>query len=429
MAEKVLVAMSGGVDSSVAAYLLQQQGYACIGVTMRLYENETAGIPRGHTCCSLDDVEDARAVAYDLGMPYYVLNFTEEFDEKVIRKFVQVYQNGGTPNPCIDCNRYLKFDHLLNRARELGCDYIATGHYVQRWQDENGRWGLRKNDDPGKDQSYVLYSLTQDQLAHTLFPLGGMHKDAVRAIAEEQGLCNARKHDSQDICFVPDGDYAAFLERYTGQPMQPGNFVDEQGHVIGRHKGAARYTIGQRKGLGLALGAPVYVCGKDMEKNTVTVGPESELFKTTLIAGDFNWISVPELTAPMLHEFVEKILVHAPDRSTGERVQEIEIYLNFIGKFEVPMPEPTEEELAAEEKRRQKRIRDHEKYLRQKERKQKIAEGLIVPGEPYQLVCQCCGEPFQSVRPNAKFCKPACREKFYRQEKRKAKETETSQTA
>ena len=211
MAEKVLVAMSGGVDSSVAAYLLQQQGYACIGVTMRLYENETAGIPRGHTCCSLDDVEDARAVAYDLGMPYYVLNFTEEFDEKVIRKFVQVYQNGGTPNPCIDCNRYLKFDHLLNRARELGCDYIATGHYVQRWQDENGRWGLRKNDDPGKDQSYVLYSLTQDQLAHTLFPLGGMHKDAVRAIAEEQGLCNARKHDSQDICFVPDGDYAAFF--------------------------------------------------------------------------------------------------------------------------------------------------------------------------------------------------------------------------
>ena len=270
MAEKVLVAMSGGVDSSVAAYLLQQQGYACIGVTMRLYENETAGIPRGHTCCSLDDVEDARAVAYDLGMPYYVLNFTEEFDEKVIRKFVQVYQNGGTPNPCIDCNRYLKFDHLLNRARELGCDYIATGHYVQRWQDENGRWGLRKNDDPGKDQSYVLYSLTQDQLAHTLFPLGGMHKDAVRAIAEEQGLCNARKHDSQDICFVPDGDYAAFLERYTGQPMQPGNFVDEQGHVIGRHKGAARYTIGQRKGLGFG-GGPWFVIKKDVEKNILYV--------------------------------------------------------------------------------------------------------------------------------------------------------------
>lgn len=299
MAEKVLVAMSGGVDSSVAAYLLQQQGYACIGVTMRLYENETAGIPRGHTCCSLDDVEDARAVAYDLGMPYYVLNFTEEFDEKVIRKFVQVYQNGGTPNPCIDCNRYLKFDHLLNRARELGCDYIATGHYVQRWQDENGRWGLRKNDDPGKDQSYVLYSLTQDQLAHTLFPLGGMHKDAVRAIAEEQGLCNARKHDSQDICFVPDGDYEKFMEDFTGKRYPAGDFLDEAGRKVGTHKGAVRYTIGQRKGLGLAMGAPVYVCAKDMQANTVTVGPEKSLFDRIVYAEEVNWIAIPALTAPL----------------------------------------------------------------------------------------------------------------------------------
>ena len=313
MAEKVLVAMSGGVDSSVAAYLLQQQGYACIGVTMRLYENETAGIPRGHTCCSLDDVEDARAVAYDLGMPYYVLNFTEEFDEKVIRKFVQVYQNGGTPNPCIDCNRYLKFDHLLNRARELGCDYIATGHYVQRWQDENGRWGLRKNDDPGKDQSYVLYSLTQDQLAHTLFPLGGMHKDAVRAIAEEQGLCNARKHDSQDICFVPDGDYAAFLERYTGQPMQPGNFVDEQGHVIGRHKGAARYTIGQRKGLGISAETRLFVSGKNMAENTVTVGLESALFHSSLLADEWNWIAAPPAVGQPL-PCTARTRYHQPER-------------------------------------------------------------------------------------------------------------------
>ena len=304
MAEKVLVAMSGGVDSSVAAYLLQQQGYACIGVTMRLYENETAGIPRGHTCCSLDDVEDARAVAYDLGMPYYVLNFTEEFDEKVIRKFVQVYQNGGTPNPCIDCNRYLKFDHLLNRARELGCDYIATGHYVQRWQDESGRWGLRKNDDPGKDQSYVLYSLTQDQLAHTLFPLGGMHKDAVRAIAEEQGLCNARKHDSQDICFVPDGDYAAFLERYTGQPMQPGNFVDEQGHVIGRHKGAARYTIGQRKGLGIGgRRESLFILATDTAQNVIYVGEGDAhpgLWRPALhiAPGEIHWVNPARALSP-----------------------------------------------------------------------------------------------------------------------------------
>ena len=279
MAEKVLVAMSGGVDSSVAAYLLQQQGYECIGVTMRLYENETAGIPRGHTCCSLDDVEDARAVAYDLGMPYYVLNF----------------------------------DHLLNRARELGCDYIATGHYVQRWQDENGRWGLRKNDDPGKDQSYVLYSLTQDQLAHTLFPLGGMHKDAVRAIAEEQGLCNARKHDSQDICFVPDGDYAAFLERYTGQPMQPGNFVDEQGHVIGRHKGAARYTIGQRKGLGISAETRLFVSGKNMAENTVTVGLESALFRSSLLADEWNWIAAPPAVGQPL-PCTARTRYHQPER-------------------------------------------------------------------------------------------------------------------
>lgn len=295
MAEKVLVAMSGGVDSSVAAYLLQQQGYECIGVTMRLYENETAGIPRGHTCCSLDDVEDARAVAYDLGMPYYVLNFTEEFDEKVIRKFVQVYQNGGTPNPCIDCNRYLKFDHLLNRARELGCDYIATGHYVQRWQDENGRWGLRKNDDPGKDQSYVLYSLTQDQLAHTLFPLGGMHKDAVRAIAEEQGLCNARKHDSQDICFVPDGDYAAFVERHTGCPCPPGDILDEAGRVVGRHRGYIRYTVGQRRGLGIAAPQPLYVRGVCPARNTVTVAGAGALYTDTVHARELNWIACDAL--------------------------------------------------------------------------------------------------------------------------------------
>ena len=299
MAEKVLVAMSGGVDSSVAAYLLQQQGYECIGVTMRLYENETAGIPRGHTCCSLDDVEDARAVAYDLGMPYYVLNFTEEFDEKVIRKFVQVYQNGGTPNPCIDCNRYLKFDHLLNRARELGCDYIATGHYVQRWQDENGRWGLRKNDDPGKDQSYVLYSLTQDQLAHTLFPLGGMHKDAVRAIAEEQGLCNARKHDSQDICFVPDGDYVSFLRQYGGVEPVPGDFLDSEGRVLGRHRGMECYTIGQRKGLGVSANAPLYVLGKDPDRNAVILGEDNRLYTRELTAERVNWLSVPEPDRPL----------------------------------------------------------------------------------------------------------------------------------
>ena len=300
MAEKVLVAMSGGVDSSVAAYLLQQQGYACIGVTMRLYENETAGIPRGHTCCSLDDVEDARAVAYDLGMPYYVLNFTEEFDEKVIRKFVQVYQNGGTPNPCIDCNKYMKFRHLLDWAEEHGMEYVVTGHYARVEQDaETGRWLLKKGLDEGKDQSYVLYNLTQEQLAHIRLPLGALHKTEVRKIAQEHSFINAQKHDSQDICFVPDGDYARFMEQFTGKHYPAGDFLDQSGKVVGTHSGAVRYTLGQRKGLGLALGAPVYVCGKDMQANTVTVGPESELFDRIVYAEDVNWIAIPALTEPL----------------------------------------------------------------------------------------------------------------------------------
>ena len=194
----------------------------------------------------------------------------------------------------------MKFDKMLDFAREHGLDYVVTGHYARIEQDPaTGRWLLKKALYTDKDQSYVLYVLTQDQLAHTKFPLGGMDKPSIRKIAEEQGFCNARKHDSQDICFVSDGDYVGFMERYTGKYYPDGDFLDVNGNVVGRHHGAVRYTCGQRKGLGLALGAPVYVCGKDMEKNTVTVGPESELFKTTLIAGDFNWISVPELTAPM----------------------------------------------------------------------------------------------------------------------------------
>lgn len=297
---KALIAMSGGVDSSVAAYLMKEAGYNCTGVTMRLYNNELIGLDQESTCCSLDDVEDARCVARKLGMPFYVFNFTDDFHEKVIAKFVHCYECGTTPNPCIDCNRYLKFDHLLRRGLELGCQYVVTGHYARiLHNEETGRYLLYRATDLSKDQSYVLYSLTQEQLAHTQFPLGGLTKSQARDIAQDQGFINARKHDSQDICFVPDGDYVAFMERYTGKHYPSGDFLDLNGNVVGRHDGAVRYTLGQRKGLGLAMGAPVYVCGKDMAQNTVTVGPNEALFSRTLLANDWNWFPFPALEGPL----------------------------------------------------------------------------------------------------------------------------------
>lgn len=285
--------MSGGVDSSVAAWLLQRQGLRCVGATMKLYDNETVG-RQGHPCCSLEDVEDARAVARQLGIPHYVFHFSQVFDDTVLRRFVEEYARGATPNPCIDCNRYLKFGRFLRRADELGLDGIATGHYARIVQDsESGRWLLKKAADPAKDQSYVLASMTQPQLSRTLFPLGALCKTEVRALAEAHGLYTARKHDSQDICFVPDGDYGAFLERYTGQVCPPGDILDEAGRVLGRHRGAVRYTLGQRRGLGLAAEQPLYVCGKSMADNTVTVGPERALYARGLAAADWNWIVPP----------------------------------------------------------------------------------------------------------------------------------------
>ena len=298
--KKALIAMSGGVDSAVSAYLMKEAGWDCTGVTMRLFDNSI--LPEGaeSTCCSLDDVEDARSVARRLGFPFYVFNFTADFEEKVIKKFIRCYECGATPNPCIDCNRHLKFDHLMRRAEELGCDCVVTGHYARIQKDEHtGRYLLYRAMDLSKDQSYVLYSLSQYQLAHTRFPLGKMTKQEARAIAEEQGFVNARKHDSQDICFVPDGDYVAFMERYTGKHYPEGNFLDLEGNVVGTHRGAVSYTLGQRKGLGLAMGAPVYVCGKDMDKNTVTVGPNDALFSTTLVADDWNWFPFEALTEPI----------------------------------------------------------------------------------------------------------------------------------
>ena len=299
MRKKAMIAMSGGVDSSVAAYLMQQD-YDCMGATLRLFDNDILPNQQDSTCCSLDDVEDARSVARKLGMPFHVFNAKADFAEKVIEQFIACYECGATPNPCIQCNRHLKFDHFLRRAQILGCDYIVTGHYARIRKDETtGRYLLCKAADTAKDQSYVLYCLTQEQLSCTQFPLGELTKDQVRAIAEEKGFINARKHDSQDICFVPDGDYVAFMEHYTGKTYASGDFLDLNGNVVGKHRGAVCYTLGQRKGLGLAMGAPVYVCAKDMEANTVTVGPNEALFATTLRACDWNWIPFPELTQPL----------------------------------------------------------------------------------------------------------------------------------
>ena len=281
-----MIAMSGGVDSSVAAYLMKEAGFDCAGAMMHLHDYSAS-----------DSVEDARKVAGRLEIPFHLIDAAPEFDEKVIRQFVNCYERGATPNPCIQCNRHLKFDLFLRKAQELGYDTVVTGHYARiRYDEHTGRYLLLKAADPTKDQSYVLYCLSQEQLSHTAFPLGEMTKEQARAIAEAQGFCNARKRDSQDICFIPDGDYVAFMERYTEKTYAPGDYLDLSGKVVGRHRGAVCYTLGQRKGLNLALGAPVYVCSKDMEKNTVTVGPNEALFARTLIADNWNWIPFPALT-------------------------------------------------------------------------------------------------------------------------------------
>ena len=290
-----MIAMSGGVDSSVAAYLMQHSGFDCAGAMMHLHDYT----PKDNSFTS-DSVEDARNVARKLDIPFHLIDAVSEFDEKVIQQFVHCYECGATPNPCIQCNRHLKFDLFLRNAQDLGYDTIVTGHYARIRYDENtGRYLLLKAADPSKDQSYVLYCLNQEQLAHTAFPLGEMTKEQVRAIAEDRGFLNARKRDSQDICFIPDGDYVAFMERYTGKKYAPGDYLDLEGKVVGKHRGAVCYTLGQRKGLNLALGAPVYVCSKDMQKNTVTVGPNEALFARTLVADNWNWIPFPTLTEPM----------------------------------------------------------------------------------------------------------------------------------
>lgn len=287
--QSALIAMSGGVDSSAAACLMQAEGFRCQGATMRLLKWDDGR-----------NAADAEAVCLRLGIPFTVLDMVREFEEAVIEPFVRVYQAGGTPNPCVYCNRRIKFSRLMEAAEEVGLQFVATGHYARVERDPgSGRWRLKKALDAGRDQSYFLYTLTQRQLAHTRFPLGGMEKRQVRELAERQGFVNAQRRDSQDICFIPDGDYGAFIESYTGEAFSAGDFLDREGRAVGRHRGAARYTLGQRKGLGLAMGAPVYVCGKSMSGNTVTVGPEDVLYTRTVRAKGMNWIPFEALRSPL----------------------------------------------------------------------------------------------------------------------------------
>ena len=306
MKKKVAVGMSGGVDSSVAAYLLKEQGYDVIGVTMQIWQDEDplAQAENGG-CCGLSAVDDARRVADRLGIPYYVLNFKREFKENVIDYFMDEYMHARTPNPCIACNRYVKWEALLNRARELGCDYIATGHYARVVQLDNGRYALKKSATDRKDQTYALYNLTQEQLAHTLMPVGEYEKEQIREIAAKIGLLIANKPDSQEICFIPDNDYAGYIERESGKTFPKGNFVDLEGNILGTHKGIIHYTIGQRKGLGLSMGSPVFVVDIRPETNEVVIGSNLDTFHDSLYAGKVNLMSVDALEGE--REVVAKI--------------------------------------------------------------------------------------------------------------------------
>lgn len=298
--ETALIAMSGGVDSSVAALLMQQAGYRCAGATLQLCSPALLGDLSENRCSTPQSVADAQSISQRLGMPFYVLDAAAAFQENVVDHFVRCYERGDTPNPCLNCNRWLKFGFLLDYALEHGYDKIATGHYANIRKDEaTGRYLLFKAADSSKDQTYFLSSLSQHQLSHILFPLGGFTKAQIRAIAEEAGFTNAKKKDSQDVCFIPDGDYVAFMRRYTGKEYSQGDFLDLLGRTVGRHNGTVGYTIGQRKGLGLAMGSPVYVCSKDVQRNTVTVGPNEALFRCSLRANNWNWLPFPDLTAPL----------------------------------------------------------------------------------------------------------------------------------